>query len=387
MISFNEKTRNEILEEWVDLMVAKYPSWNVADASVLTNLVQLLALIDFENTNFYKKSLSQLNINTAEGVYLDILAFNIGFRRRSGFKTQQTIKITTDRALTLQGLDSAGNIPYTVADDKNNRYFLKETTALVLGDNDLLFESEEFKPVQSSVGTITNAISNVIGVLTVNNEVAPLQIGSVLESDAIFRNRIISTRDLLATGTEDAFRSQMLSLDGVFAVSVFLNNTTEIQGGVPVGHFYAIIQGGQSEDITRVFARNLITTPTFGSVSGSFTNTQGEVRTYFWDVPEDIQIKIKFTLKSFQGSISDFANEIKNAIAENTNFKVFEKVNVAMVDDIIQKALQDLSINAFPYNTEMNFVGESGFVKFLEPALRKHRLTIPVSEIEIEFIA
>ena len=83
--------------------------------------------------------------------------------RKGGTYTIQNIDITTDRTVTLQGLDGNFNQPtataYTVSDDSGNQWYLIDTTTLTAGTTSLAFRSQNLGLVQTTIGTIQNQVT------------------------------------------------------------------------------------------------------------------------------------------------------------------------------------------------------------------------------------
>ena len=240
--------------------------------------------------------------------------------------------------------------------------------------------------ISSEIGTITTAISVVNGIVSVNNEVEPIKLGSPFEDDATYRRRIENTRQSNTQGMDESLYSQLLNLKGVQEVDVFSNNTANAIVEVPAGHVYTIILGGDANDILTVFKNNVATTPTFGNIMGTIRTIQGQYKTYKWDVPETISIELQTTIKSFEGDISSFESDIKQAIQDKTDFKVNQTITVAEIEKIIQEILTNKSIKAYPYNTEIKIKDSGLFGKFLIPSLRKHKFGLIASDINITFL-
>ena len=123
-MSFNIEipTREDIIENLVTELLQEYPNFNTNNASPLATIINVITFAIQENYNNWLKAQSQVNLLTAEGLALDVIGYILGNNRKKGFFTEQEIEITTDRALTLYGLDNTSNEPYTVIDSNNNRY-------------------------------------------------------------------------------------------------------------------------------------------------------------------------------------------------------------------------------------------------------------------------
>jgi copper chaperone CopZ len=150
--------------------------------------------------------------------------------RKGGSFTVQNIDITTDRTVTLQGLDANYNdlnaASYTVSDNAGNNWYLIDTTTLLAGTTSLPFRSQNLGLVQPTIGTINNQVTKVIGVTSVNNSVAPTTLGENQESDAEFRIRRNRSTATNGQNNYDAMTGQLLELDGVTDVQVHVNNTS-----------------------------------------------------------------------------------------------------------------------------------------------------------------
>lgn len=95
--------------------------------------------------------------------------------RKGGTFTTVPIDITTNRTVTLEGLDENYNdvnaTGYTIQDSAGNQFILVSTQTLQAGTTRVLFRSKDVGAVQTTLNTITIPVTIVLGVVSVNNPV------------------------------------------------------------------------------------------------------------------------------------------------------------------------------------------------------------------------
>ena len=145
-----------------------------------------------------------------------------GIFRKEGSYTIQTIKITVDKTVTLQGLDQTSE-PYTVQSDNGEQWYLLDTTQIT-EDNpvqSLSFRAKEKGNVQPAIGTITSQVTVVQGVISVNNEVAPTSYGTEEGTDEAFAIRREQSVSNPSKNNITSIKGNILALDSVNQCEVY----------------------------------------------------------------------------------------------------------------------------------------------------------------------
>lgn len=132
--------------------------------------------------------------------------------------------------------------------------------------------------------------------------------------------RLVRTLELAGAGasTKDALRADLLKLTGVISATVFNNpeNTTDVDG-VPPHAFETLVRGGDSQEIVDTIANNQPEgIGTYGSSSGTHTDSEGTAVTINYSRPTLINVYVDVTLE-YDASLypTDGDTQTKTAIA------------------------------------------------------------------------
>ena len=172
--------------------------------------------VDGQQINIYAQSkrdsleiLAQINagfnLEQAIGIVLDQRVALLNIERQGSTFTQQQVEITTDRALTLAGLDADATDPdgtgYTVADDAGTQFILLDTFNVPgSGTYNLTFRAKDSGSITTLPNTITNPVTVVLGVTNINNPTGALEVGLDGELDAPLRLRAAKSSANNSTG-------------------------------------------------------------------------------------------------------------------------------------------------------------------------------------------
>jgi uncharacterized phage protein gp47/JayE len=378
-----QKTQEEITSDIQNIFLKYYPDFSLSTQSPQGNIANafILFLLDTQENNI--KLFNNLNLLTAQGVFLDLIGYVKGIKRKSGSYTMQEIKITTNRALTLNGINVQSN--FKISDNLNNNYLLIDTIEIQsAGTYTLTFRSEKMDAIFSAIGTITNIITNILGVESVINEVPPVSMGLIGESDPIYRQRLIDINSIITQGLDESIYSQILNLNNVSNVYIYNNRTNNIVNGIPPRTFYAIIEGGDIQDIATIFYQNISTTPLFGDELYLYTtplNNSFEVR---FDRPATVLFYLRTNIKALKDSLtSDILDLIKSKIVEKTQLKISEGITTLEIDVVITTILiENLIKNVFCYGTELSKDG-SNWTNSIELDLLKEKFAIIEDNINL----
>ena len=159
------------------------------DGQTINLLSQTLADLRSLANDVYQS----FNPDTASGAVLDQRVAINNIERKAGTFTIAPVEITVDRTVTLAGLDANFNdvnaTGYTVQDDAGNQFILVDTTVLTPGTTSLNFRAREIGEVEVLTDTITNAVTVVLGVTSINNPSGVIETGQNEETDTELRIR------------------------------------------------------------------------------------------------------------------------------------------------------------------------------------------------------
>ena len=217
---------------------------NTPDGQLLNIVSQLAA--DFRE--ILERVYNSQNIDTAEGVALDLKAALTRTARRPGSYSVANVEITTDRRVDLIGLNEPDREPYTVQDNEGNRWQLVNSVSPD-GVVTARFRAAEQGPIVARPNEITTAETIVIGVISINNPASQLTIGESEESDFNLRARAKMAVSRTASGFKESMELALRELPGMVSSIVLENSTsTTDANGIPGHSLWAILEGSSTND-------------------------------------------------------------------------------------------------------------------------------------------
>lgn len=310
--------------------------------------------------------------------------------RNGGTFTIQNIDITANQAVTLQGLDSNYNetdaAAYTVSDNAGNLWYLIDTTTLQPGTKSLPFRSKNIGLVQPVIGTITTQVTTVLGVVSVNNSVAPTTLGTEQETDAQFRVRRSRSTERKGQNNIDAMLSQLLDLEGVSDATTWVNNTNETDStGTLGGQVWVIVEGGANSDIADTIYTNSCGRGMRGAVEVEVPAVSGQIFKVKFDRPTPVPLYIKF---DFQLTVEQDATDtdgIKSNIAENLTYGLNEDAETSKPTCIAKDAIAANGGGGYALNLQISADGSS-WVDYIPSASRANKFVVDATRITINVI-
>lgn len=345
-------TRNQIYsqmqEEWQEIMGGdvNFDS-NTADGQILQIFAQMCADYSEVVREIYNSFFPNKVGSTVQD---ERYAIN-GIFRKEGSYTIQTIQITVDKTVTLQGLDQTSE-PYTVQSDNGEQWYLLDTTTITVDDpiQSLSFRAKEKGNVQPAIGTITSQVTVVQGVTSVNNEVAPTSYGTEEGTDEAFAIRREQSVSNPSKNNITAIKGNILTLDSVNQCEVYQytptysgNNLITDALGIPVGGNWVIVDGGDGYSIANVIYENNSNNILKGSVTENILTVSGQTVEIKFDRPIAVPLYIKFNIQETVPDSSFDTQSIKTEIVENCTFKIGQYSDTSYVTDVARQALLDTS--------------------------------------------
>lgn len=261
---------------------------------------------------------NMFDVDSAYGISLQRLVAINGMTIRPGSYTTTPVNITTDRAITLPGLDQSTVSPYQVQ-DANTLWTLVSSYAFVAADTQaLVFQATELGPITPLPNTITIQATPLVGVTGVNNPTtAGSIIGTTEETDVELRIRHAKSFQLAATGPADSVEGQLGQLAGITDALVVSNNTNGTVDGVPEHSIWPIVVGTAAPaDIAQVIYSKL--NPgcgVFGAQTFDVVRPNGQVVTMKWDIGVEQRLYAKFGIISSVVGVTFDEDLIKQQLA------------------------------------------------------------------------
>lgn len=348
----------------------------------------ILAQLISDNKELTREVYNSFNPDNCSGTVQDSRYALNYITRNGGTFTIQNIDIVVDRTVTLEGLDGNYNninaASYTVSDNAGNLWYLIDTTTLTAGTSSLPFRSRLTGAFTPTVGTIQNQVTKVLGVMSVNNSVAPTVLGQAQETDAQFRIRRNRSTATKGQNNYDAMNAQLLDLDGVTDAIVHINNTSTDPDSTGTAAYtvWAIVEGGANDDIASVIYQNGCGLETRGNVPVTTRNVAGQIITINFDRDNPVDLYIKFDVKitdpNFQLNTTNFAE----FLAEDLSFNLNAPAETSYITEVAANRLLSFGTGAYILNVEVSKTGTVGsWTDFIAPTSMKDKFVVDASRI------
>lgn len=310
--------------------------------------------------------------------------------RNSGTYTIQNIQITVNKTVELQGLDSAYNeadaSSYTVSDDAGNLWYLIDSETLQAGTHSLPFRSQNLGLIQPTIGTITNQVTKVLGVVSVNNPTAPTTLGQEEEKDLNFSIRRDRSTAAKGQNNIDAMIGQLLNLDGVSDVRAWINSSdTTDSTGTPSCTVWVIIEGGANSDIASIIYENSCGLPTRGDVTVDIPTISGQIFHTKFDRSNPVPLYIRFNFKLTTDLSAVDVSGIKTYIAENLTYSLDEAAETSKVTEIAAQAIAANGGGGYALNVELS-TDNATWTDYIPSESLKNKFVIDTTRIMITAI-
>tara|TARA_Y100001963_G_scaffold17759_1_gene21921 strand:- start:18368 stop:19759 length:1392 start_codon:yes stop_codon:yes gene_type:complete len=306
------------------------------------------------------------------------VAYN-GIERNAGTYTVTPIEITTNRALTLAGLDQEN--PYTVEDDAGNEFYLVDTQAINgAGTYTFDFRAADIGRVLTTPNTITTPVTIVIGVTGVNNPNTYSQLGINEESDADLKTRRRRSTTIAATGYGDSLRALLENTEGVTFARVYQNRTSVTDSdGIPPHAIWVIIGGSPEEaDVAQAIYTKLNPGVNMrGDESYDVPQLDGSFETVYWDLAVSEEVFVEVTLVPIDGESRPDIQRIRETLPELYTPTVGAPVNIGTLSTLVQ------SIDPVSVATQAGFSKTIGgtYQDILNPTTKKNQFVLTEENI------
>ena len=223
------------------------------------------------------------------GTWVALTAFSLG-DIRSNTNGGDTIWVVVTAGTSAAG---AGPNPTTV--DFNQEVTDGTITWRRIGDGlsftQVAATSDNTGAIVGAIFTI-NQIDTPIGGWSDVLNLAAAVLDNDLETDESFRIRQEEELDATGDAPLDAIRSKLIKVTGVTSVAVFQNTTDAVDAdGLPPHSVEALVEGGADQVVfDALFDSVAAGIATFGSTSGTVTDSEGINQTYNFSRPTIISI-------------------------------------------------------------------------------------------------
>lgn len=310
-------------------------------------LVNLIAQAKIDVLEFIQQIFDSMDPDQAIGRVLDMRCAINGVVRKAGTYTTTNLVVTVDRALTINGLDTAPDNPFTVADTAGNKFFLVATHAFtVAGTTSLLFQAEKLGVILATVGTITQIQTIQLGVLGASNVDAPLTVGTNEESDYALRIRRSRSVSVPSKGYLEGLYGALLGVDAVTSVLVLENVTgTTDANGIPGHSIWCIVNGGTSADVAAaIYLKRNAGCGMKGSTTVNISQVDGTLFPIKFDRTTAETIWITFNLTAITGSID--AAYVRAQILANFSYTINQTADASAIVAFVKSIAPNCYVSA-----------------------------------------
>lgn len=324
----------------------------------------------------------------AIGVILDQRVAINNIQREGGTYTIQPIDVVVDRTVTLAGLDGDFSNPngtgFTVQDGSGNQFILSTTATLIAGSHSLNFRAQQIGLVNVPVDTITNPVTIVLGVVSVNNSSAAITIGQNEETDAQLRTRRARSTALASSGYLNGLLGTVLNLSDVTEAALYENVTsTTDANGIPGHGIWLIVAGGSSADIANaIYSKKSYGANMKGNISYDIITASGVVFTALWDTPDAADLYIKFTIQTTVPGYLIDSDSIKTYIADNLKYTIGEFAETSRIVEAAINGIAAQGGGGVPLLMQVSDDGIS-YTDYIDAPTLASQWTIDASRIDI----
>lgn len=331
---------------------------------------------------------NSFNPDNAQGAILDQRCAINNIFRKAGTFTTVTINITTDRQVTLQGVDENYNSPeatgFTIQDNEGNRFVLVNTTTLSAGTTAVLFRAQNLGNVVVLPNTITTPVTIELGVISVNNPSVANEVGVDEETDAELRVRRRQSVSISSFGYLNGLQAALLQLDGVNDVNVYENYTDSTDSnGTPAHSIWVVIDGGSTDEIAEtIYGRKCPGTNMRGNITYTIITPAQTQFVAKWDNAVSVPLYVKFNIKPVTEDITFDQDAIKEYIESNLSFGIGDSAETATITELAQKAIDSVGGQGYALNVLISDDNNT-WVEYLDPvvASRYSLSSITITEI------
>ena len=271
--------------------------------------------------------------DVASGTVLDQRCAINGIIRNGATYTLTNITITADKIVTINGLDTAPDNPFTVQDGAETKFNLQQTATLAIGANVVQFRAEEIGLIATTIGSIVDVVTVTLGVVAVNNPDSALNTGVNEETDAELRIRRQASIAMQSVGFIPGTQSALKNIGGVIDAVVYENTTDGVDVNlVPPHSMWAIVDQGETSAIANViYVKRNAGCGMKGDESFDILQVNGSMFTVFFDRPTYENLYIEITVQSIDALHVIDGDFIKNSIYDNFSYTIFQPADFTAI--------------------------------------------------------
>jgi len=340
---------------------------------------------------FIQQAYASFDPDQAIGVQLDQRCAINGVVRNAGTYTYTNITVTATQAVTINGLDTAPNAPFTVSDSSGNQFVLVSTHVFgAAGSASLAFRALVLGLVETVPNTITVITTVTLGISTVNNPAAATSVGTNEETDYNLRIRRARSVALPSRGYFDGLYGALVDITGTTSVKLLENTTNTTDGnGIPGHSIWAIVQGGSNTDIANaIYVKRNAGCGMKGSVLEYITQVDGSFFAIFFDRPTTQDLWIELDVHAVTGTVDTayLENQLLAALTTPTinsagllPYAIGQSAVASTIAAFIQSLAPNVAISGEGVSTAIG----GPFVSFVAPTAVNYQFATSLARITI----
>lgn len=330
----------EILSGTADYpgMLAIYGSdINVLPSSPDGQMINIVAQAKLDMLQFIVQAFSSFDPDQAVGVVLDQRCAINGVVREAGTYSVTPVTVTATAAVSIAGLDTAPDAPFTVSDAAGTKWYLQAAHAFSgAGSASLSFQAALLGATTPVLNTITTIVTAILGISAVNNPASATTIGTNEESDAALRLRRQKSVSLPSRGYYEGLLGALVDTAGVTSVNLLENDTDSTDAnGIPSHSIWAIVNGGLDADIANViYVKRNAGCGMKGAVSVVVTRPNSQTITIRFDRQTNETLWVSFNLTAVTGTLD--AAYVRAQILQRLSYQIGEGADASSITALVK---------------------------------------------------
>ena len=276
------------------------------------------------------------------------------------------VMAVSDEILTIAMSSASESVAFELSAN------LTTETVTVLG----YYETLDYGAISLPNGTITEIITNVVGLQSVTNKLAPTM-GRLQEEDWEYRQSYIKKSYATASKTTDAIQSYLLTnVEDIKTCSVYENYTdTTDADGRPPHSIEAVVDGGEDIDVANaLLASRAGGIKMYGSTTVNVTTDRGDTIVVGFSRPEKVYVWLNISITVSGNAPSNYSDLVKESI-------LTEADSLSIGDDVLYQKLIDNVYAVIPNATLCTITTYSSTNPSATPSYSAANVTIGARQV------
>lgn len=378
------QTLTQIVQELEDGFKAIYGTdINVDGNSPDGQMINLFAQAKIDILDAITQVYNSFSPTSAIGTVLDQRCAINGVVRQGATNTIIEVAVTTDRVVSLIGLNNNAGTPFTVADAQGNQFVLIDNQTTGIGVSTYLFQAAVAGAIEAVNNTVDNIVTITLGVTAVNNPNDPIIQGVNQETDTALRARRAQSVAIPSIGYLQGLTAGLLAIKNVIGAKVYENDTsvTDVYG-TPSHSIWCVVDGGDNDEIANViYVKRNAGCGMRGTVTVPVPTPSGFNMAIKFDRPTYINLYIELTVTSLDPAHLIDANYLKEQIASKVVYGIYEPSDYTEITTVVKEADQYAVVLSGGVSDD-----NVTFVPFLYPATLAGRFIVSTTRITINVV-